>query len=60
MKLFVRIFALSVVIAGAAAASVSSSTIHSVASHQSVTERMPIPACGPYVPTCPPPGQNGQ
>jgi len=60
MKLVVRIFALSVVIAGAAAASVSSSTTHAVRSHQSATETMPIPACGPYVPTCPPPGQNGQ
>lgn len=57
MKLVVRIFALSIVIAGAAAASVSSSTTHAVRSHQSATERMPIPACGPYV--CPP-GQNGQ
>ncbi len=60
MKLAVRIFALSVVIAGAAAASVSSSTTQAVRSHQSATERMPVPACGPYVPTCPPPGQNGQ
>jgi hypothetical protein len=60
MKLVVRIFALSVVIAGAAAASVSSSTTHMVRSHQSATETMPVPACGPYVPTCPPPGQSGQ
>jgi len=60
MKLVVRIFALSVVIAGAAAASVSSSTTHMVRSHQSATETMPVPACGPYLPTCPPPNQNGQ
>ena len=60
MKLAVRIFALSVVIAGAAAASVSSSTTSAVVSHQAVTKAMPIPACGPYVPTCPPPAQNGQ
>ena len=57
MKLVVRIFALSVVIAGAAAASVSSSTTHAVRSHQSATETLPVPTCGPYVPTCP---QNGQ
>jgi hypothetical protein len=60
MKLVVRIFALSLVIAGAAAASVSSSTTNPVRSHQSATETMPVPACGPYVPTCPPPNQNGQ
>jgi hypothetical protein len=60
MKLVVRIFALSVVIAGAAAASVSSSTTHAVRSHQAATETLPVPACGPYVPTCPPPNQNGQ
>ncbi|HEY3626407.1 MAG TPA: hypothetical protein VGL00_08980 [Terracidiphilus sp.] len=59
MKLVVRIFALTVVLAGAAAASLSSSTTHAI-SHQSATERLPVPACGPYVPTCPPPGQNGQ
>jgi hypothetical protein len=59
MKLAVRIFALSVVIAGAAAASLSSSTTH-VRSHQSATETLPIPACGPHVPTCPTqPGGGG-
>jgi hypothetical protein len=60
MKLAVRIFALSVVIAGAAAASVSSSTTQTMRSHQSATERMPVPACGPHIPTCPPPDQKGQ
>jgi len=58
MKLVVRIFALSVVIAGAAAASVSSSTTHVIRSHQSATETLPVPQCGPYI--CPPPGQDQQ
>lgn len=52
MKLAVRIFALSVVIAGAAAASFSSSTIHA-RSHQSATDTLPVPTCGPNIPTCP-------
>jgi hypothetical protein len=59
MKLAVRIFALSVVVAGAAAASVSSSTTHVIRSHQSATETLPIPQCGPYIPTCTPPNQQG-
>jgi len=60
MKLVVRIFALSVVIVGAAAASVSSSNTHAVRSQQAATERMPVPACGPGIPTCPPPNQKGE
>jgi hypothetical protein len=59
MKTIVRIFALSVVVAGAAAASVSSSSTHAFRSHQAATESMPIPACGPGIP-CPPPNQNNQ
>lgn len=56
MKLVVRIFALSVVVAGAAAASVSSSTTHAFTSHQSATSAMPIPGCGPHMcPTQPDP-----
>jgi hypothetical protein len=31
-----------------------------VRSHQAATESMPIPACGPGMPTCPPPNQNNQ
>lgn len=53
MKLVVRMFALSVVIAGAAAASLSSSTTHAMASSQAVSSKLPIPACGPNIPTCP-------
>lgn len=53
MKLVVRIFALSVVIAGAAAASLSSSSSRNFVSHQATTAAMPGPACGPNIPTCP-------
>jgi len=52
MKLVVRIFALSVVLAGAAAASMSSSTTHAVPSHQAAASALPIPACGPGIPGC--------
>ena len=52
MKLAVRIFALSIVFAGAAAASVSS-TPKFVPSHQSATAQMPVPICGPGMPGCP-------
>ena len=60
MKFAVRIFALSVVIAGAAAASVSSTTSHRISSHQSATETLPTPTCGPRMPGCPtsPNGNN--
>ena len=58
MKLAIRILALSVVVAGLAAASVSSSTPRAVSS-QSATAHMPGPGCGPHVPTCPPPPPNG-
>lgn len=58
MKLAIRIFALSVVVAGAAAASISSSTPRSISS-QSATAHMPGPVCAPHVPTCPqPPNGN--
>ena len=53
MKLAIRIFALTIVFVGAAAASISSSTPHNLASHQSATARMPIPVCAPGIPTCP-------
>lgn len=47
MKLAVRIFVLSVVVAGAAAASFSPKTSHAVASHLSATSSLPVPSCGP-------------
>jgi hypothetical protein len=53
MKIAVRVLALCVVLAGAAAASFSSSTTHAMASSQAVSARLPIPACGPGVPNCP-------
>jgi hypothetical protein len=59
MKLVVRIFALSLVIAGAAAASVSSTSSHPFRSHQSATETLPLPTCGPHMPGCQT-GSNGQ
>ena len=58
MKLAIRILALSVVVAGAAAASVSSSTPRAV-SGQSATAHMPGPVCNHTIPTCPkPPNGN--
>ena len=53
MKLAIRIVALSIVFAGVAAASVSSSATHSIPSAQSATAKMPIPLCAPGLPTCP-------
>ncbi|MGD0894168.1 MAG: hypothetical protein ABR923_21825 [Terracidiphilus sp.] len=53
MKLAIRIFALSVVFAGAAAAALSSSAPSVLASHQSATSAFPTPTCGPGVPGCP-------
>jgi hypothetical protein len=60
MKLAIRIFALTMVFAGAAAASVSSSNSRVLASHQSATgtfptpNSLPAPACGPHIPGCTP------
>ncbi|MGB6691554.1 MAG: hypothetical protein WBE76_27270 [Terracidiphilus sp.] len=53
MKTAIRIIALSIVLAGAAAASVSPSTARAFASHQAATASMPIPLCAPGLPTCP-------
>ena len=55
MKTAVRIFALSIALAGVAAASVSSSTAKPFTSQQSATATEPIPLCAPGLPTCPPP-----
>jgi hypothetical protein len=52
MKLAIQILALSVVVAGAAAASVSPKTTQVLASHQSATAALPVPCCGPGMP-CP-------
>jgi hypothetical protein len=53
MKTALRIIALSVVLAGAAAASISPSTTRVFASHQAANANMPIPLCAPGLPTCP-------
>jgi len=47
MKLAIRIFAFAIVVAGAAAASLSSTTAHAITSHQSATAGLPVPTCGP-------------
>jgi hypothetical protein len=52
MKLAIRIFALTLVAAGAAAAATTPRTAQPIASHQSATAHMPTPGCGPYI--CPP------
>jgi hypothetical protein len=52
MKLTIRIVALTVVLAGAAAASISSSNSHITPSHLAVSAAMPGPVCTPSLPTC--------
>jgi hypothetical protein len=47
MKLGLRIFVFCVVAAGAAAASITSTPTHAVASHLSATSGLPVPGCGP-------------
>jgi hypothetical protein len=49
MKLVFRALVLSIVVAGAAAASVSSNAKHTFSSHQSATAGLPVPTCGPGV-----------
>jgi hypothetical protein len=50
MKLAFRVLILSIVVAGAAAASVSPSPKHAVVvSHQSATAGLPVPLCGPKI-----------
>jgi hypothetical protein len=53
MELAIRIFALSVVCVGVAAASISSSTAQTLATQQAFTSKMPIPLCTPGYPNCP-------
>jgi hypothetical protein len=53
MKLAIRIFGLSVVLAGLAAAYGSSATTRVFASHQSATASEPVPLCAPGLPGCP-------
>ena len=51
MKFAIRIFTLSLIVAGAAAAAVTPKTAPAIPSHQSATASMPAPGCGPYM--CP-------
>jgi hypothetical protein len=53
MKLAIRIFALSIVFVGVAAASASKSAPRIVPSHQSATAANPIPLCYPGGRGCP-------
>jgi hypothetical protein len=52
MKLALRIFALTVVIAGGAAAATTPKTAPPIQSHQSATASLPTPMCTPDI--CPP------
>jgi len=53
MKTAIRLFALTVVLAGAAAASFFPSHARAFASHQAATASNPIPTCAPGIPGCP-------
>jgi hypothetical protein len=53
MKLAIRIFALSLIVAGGAAAAVTPKTAQRIPSHQSATASFPLPTCVPGFPTCP-------
>ena len=59
MKLTIRIVALTVVLAGAAAASISSSNSHITRSHLAVSAALPGPVCTPGMPTCQVPRSAG-
>jgi hypothetical protein len=53
MKLAVRVLALMVVVAGFAAASLSSASTKPTVSYQSATSSFPVPgSCAPGIPTC--------
>ena len=52
MKLAIRIFALTIVVAGAAAAATTPKTASAIPSHQSATAHLPVPECGPGIPGC--------
>ena len=58
MKLAFRAFTICVVLAGAAAVSMSPATTGAIPGHQSATAGLPVPLCGPWEP-CPPDQPNG-
>ena len=49
MKLAIRIFVLSIVVAGGAAAAITPKTTPALPSHQSASASMPIPQCGGHM-----------
>lgn len=53
MKTAIRFIALTIVLAGAAAASITPSHARNFASHQAATASNPIPLCAPGLPNCP-------
>lgn len=57
MKFAIRIFALSIVVAGVAAAANTPKTAKPIASHQSASASFPTPACDPYICPANPDGQ---
>jgi len=65
MRIVIRIFAMSVALAGLATSSFSSPAMQTIPSHLSATAHghgplsLPIPTCGPGVPTCGPNGGGG-
>jgi hypothetical protein len=58
MKLAIRTLAICLVVAGAAAASLSPATSHALTSRQAVNSALPVPICGPWVPCQPGPNGN--
>lgn len=59
MKLIVRAFVLTIFVAGASAAVVTShasSMMPATPNHQVSISRLPVPVCTPGVPGCPHPG----
>jgi hypothetical protein len=53
MKTAIHFFALTAVLAGAAAAAITPSGAKPIVSHQSASATMPIPVCAPGLPGCP-------
>jgi hypothetical protein len=50
MKLAIRIFVLSIIVASGAAAAITPKTTPALPSHQSASASMPVPGCGPGKP----------
>lgn len=49
MKFVIRIFALSIVVVGLAAAATTPKTLPVISSHQSATANVAAPVCGPHL-----------